>query len=162
MNLNRKYKIKSLPKLQTGGEKAYETHVAWPLFEAARLEPSKPYAETGLANLRWALSLQQTNGWFKKCCLNGPSKPLTHAIGYVLRGVLEGYLFTSEPSLLKACRKTADGLVSAISNDGFLPGRLDSNWRGKTKWACLTGSVQIAYCLLILYKYTALTTEHII
>ena len=41
------------------GEKAYDTHVAWGLFEAARIEPGRGYAEAAMANVRWALSLQQ-------------------------------------------------------------------------------------------------------
>ena len=39
------------------GEKAYETHVAWGLLEAARLEPDSSYADAALANVRWALQL---------------------------------------------------------------------------------------------------------
>ena len=136
------------------GEKTYETHVAWGLFEAARLEPSKPYAEAALANVRWALQWQRENGWFEKCCLTDPSRPLTHTIGYALRGVIEPYRFTNDEFYLKAARKTADGLLTAIRNGGFLPGRLDRNWRGTVEWACLTGSVQIAHCWLMLYQYT--------
>jgi len=139
------------------GEKAYETHVAWGLLEAARLEPDKPYAEAALANVRWALGLQQDNGWFHKCCLTDPSQPLTHALGYVLRGILEAYRFTNEAALLHACQKTAEGLLTAIHENGFLPGRLNSNWRGTVPWACLTGSVQIACCWLMLYQYTGET-----
>lgn len=37
------------------GEKAYETHVAWGLFEAARLEANQGYGEAGLRQVRWAL-----------------------------------------------------------------------------------------------------------
>ena len=40
------------------GEKAYETHVAWGLYEAARLEPGRGYAEAATKNLNWALSHQ--------------------------------------------------------------------------------------------------------
>ena len=45
------------------GERTYDTHVAWGLFEAARLEPDKPYGEFGIANVQWALSHQHENGW---------------------------------------------------------------------------------------------------
>ena len=48
----------------------------------------------------------------------------------------------------------ADGLLGAMNDDGFLPGRLDSNWRAAVEWACLTGSVQNAHCFLILYEST--------
>jgi hypothetical protein len=136
------------------GEKVYETHVAWGLLEAARVGADKSYADAALGNIRWALHSQQTNGWFKDCCLSDPAQPLTHTLGYALRGILEAYLFTNDPSLLAACRRTADGLLSAVDRDGFLPGRLDSEWRDVVSWACLTGSVQIAYCWLRLYCET--------
>jgi hypothetical protein len=137
------------------GEKVYETHVSWGLLEAARVVADKSYADAALANIRWALQSQQTNGWFKDCCLSDPAQPLTHTLGYALRGILEAYLFTKDPSLLAACRRTSDGLLSTIDRDGFLPGRLDSQWRKVVSWACLTGSVQIAYCWLQLYRETS-------
>ena len=136
------------------GEKAYETHVAWGLFEAARLEPSAPYAAAAMANVRWALGHQRANGWFEKCCLYDPVRPLTHTLGYALRGVLEAYRFASEPDLLAAARRTADGLLGGLRDDGYLPGRFDSDWRPAVNFACLTGSVQISYCWLMLYRYT--------
>lgn len=140
------------------GEKAYDTHAAWGLLEAARIEPDAPYVDKALANVKWALSLQHNNGWFDKCCLTDPSQPLTHTLGYVLRGITEAYKFSNETNLLHACRRTANGLLKVIRlQDGFIPGRLDKNWRGTVPWACLTGSVQIAHCWLILYQYTGET-----
>lgn len=136
------------------GEKVYETHVSWGLFEAGRVEPGAGYAESALRQVRWALGHQRENGWFANCCLSDPRQPLTHTLGYVLRGVLEAYRFTSDDELLAASRRTADGLLSALGEDGFLPGRLDDRWRGTVRWACLTGTVQIAYCWLALYGAT--------
>ena len=43
------------------------------------------------ATSSWALTKQRVNGWFADCCLNDPTRPLTHTIGYALRGVIEGY-----------------------------------------------------------------------
>lgn len=141
------------------GEKVYDAHVAWGLFEAARIEPTRNYDAAALANIRWALSLQKDNGWFDKCCLVDPSKPLTHTLGYTLRGILEAYRYAEESDLLQASIKTADGLVQAINmEDGFLPGRLYANWKGAVPWSCLTGSVQIAICWLMLYEYTGNAT----
>lgn len=136
------------------GEKVYETHVSWGLLEAARLEPQRGYAEAALKNIRWALGFQRDNGWFDECCLSDPSQPLTHTLGYVLRGLIEAFCFTNDATLLSACRKTADALLAALDEDGFLPGRFDASWRGTVRWACLTGSVQIAYCWLVLYEHT--------
>jgi prenyltransferase beta subunit len=138
-------------------DKAYETHVSWGLFEAARLEPESDYARAALANIRWALSLQNENGWFRDCCLSEADNPLTHTIGYVLRGVIEAFRFSGDEEYLRASVKTADALVGAIRADGALPGRLDANWNGTVEWTCLTGNVQIAACWFMLFKHTGET-----
>jgi hypothetical protein len=136
------------------GEKAYETHVAWGLFEAARVEPNPAWADAALRNVHWALGRQRPNGWFQDCCLNDPTAPLTHTLGYVLRGLVEAHRFTGDPALLDAARRTADGLLSAVRPDGALPGRLDQHWLPRAKWSCLTGNVQVAHSWLMLYQAT--------
>jgi Squalene-hopene cyclase C-terminal domain len=136
------------------GEKAYETHVAWGLLEAAQVAGEQRYADAAMKNVHWALTKQQRNGWFADCCLTDPSQPLTHTLGYALRGILQAYLYAQEASLLEAGRRTGEGLLSAIEPAGFLPGRLDQSWQGTVTWSCLTGSVQIAHCLLLLYQTT--------
>lgn len=136
------------------GEKAYETHVAWGLFEAARVEQDTSYTAAAMANIRWALSKQQPNGWVADCCLDDPIHPLTHTLGYFLRGVVEAYRFSADPALLAAARRTADGLLSRLESDGRLPGRLDANWQPCVDWVCLTGNVQIAHSWLLLYRFT--------
>jgi hypothetical protein len=135
-------------------DKAYETHVSWGLFEAARLEPESDYARAALANIEWALSLQNENGWFRDCCLTEPEHPLTHTLGYVLRGVIEAYRFSRKQQFLDASVRTADALMGAMRPDGDLPGRLDEDWKGTVDWTCLTGNVQIAACWLILFEHT--------
>ena len=73
------------------GEKSYETHVAWGLFEAAKLEPTSDFGDAGLRQVRWALTKQLSNGWFASNCLETPDAPLTHTIGYALRGVIRPF-----------------------------------------------------------------------
>jgi hypothetical protein len=136
------------------GEKTYETHVSWGLFAADGIEPNRGYGAAGLRQLSWARSKQHANGWLSSCCLTDPEAPLTHTLGYALRGLLEGYKFSSHPEILAAARLTADGLMSALREDGYLPGQLDRSWRGAVSWACLTGSVQVAHCWLTLYQLT--------
>lgn len=134
------------------GEKAYETHVSWGLFEAARVAPNEGFGEAGLKQVRWALTQQRANGWFDANCLEEPEAPLTHTIGYVLRGIVEAHLWSKDAALLEAALRTADGLLPAIGSDGHLPGRLDSDWRGAVDWVCLTGSTQIAHSFLLLAR----------
>ncbi|NTV70743.1 MAG: hypothetical protein HGA71_11400 [Azonexaceae bacterium] len=136
------------------GEKAYETHVSWGLFEAARLEPNQGFGEAGIKQVRWALTKQADNGWFASNCLSSPEEPLTHTVGYVLRGVIEAYRFSGDEALLIAAQRTADALLKVIESDGRIGGQLDKNWRPTVDWVCLTGSVQIAACWFLLYSIT--------
>ena len=132
------------------GDKAYETHVAWGLFEAARVAPGEGYGEAGLRQVRWALTRQAANGWFHDNCLSRPEAPLTHTIGYVLRGVIEAYRFAGTDDLLAAALRTAEPLTACLDEAGSLPGRLDAAWRPAGRYACLTGIAQIAACWFLL------------
>jgi len=136
------------------GEKVYDCHVAWGLLEAARIAPHEPYAEAAMRNLDWAISHQAGNGWFNRCCLVDRRSPLTHTIGYALRGIVEGYRFSGDRKLLEAALRGAEGTLSALGPDGFLPGCLNSQWQGTVPWSCLTGTAQIAICWLLLYQET--------
>jgi hypothetical protein len=135
-------------------DKAYDTHVAWGLFEAARASENPRYGAAGLANVRWALSLQSANGWFDRCCLDDPARPLTHTIGYALRGVIEAYRYDPDSAILDAAIRCADGITSALQADGLIPGRLDHEWKGDRSWCCLTGNAQIAHSWLLLDRIT--------
>lgn len=137
------------------GDKAYETHVSWGLFEADRVAPGEGYGEAGLKQVRWAISRQRANGWFDDNCLTQPSSPLTHTIGYVLRGIIEAHRWQAHPDLIASARRCADGLLPAISGQGYLAGRLNANWQPAANYACLTGSAQIASCYFLLHEIEA-------
>jgi len=136
------------------GEKVYETHVSWGLFEAERVDPNRGYGECGLKNARWAMTWQRDNGWFDQCCLDQPEIPLTHTIGYNLRGLVEAYRLSEETDILQACVRNADGILGLVTGEGYLPGRIDANWKPAAKWVCLTGSAQIAHSMLYLFLFT--------
>lgn len=126
------------------GDKVYETHVAWGLMDADRVAPGQGFGDAALRNLRWAMSRQEPNGWFRDCCLEEPTAPLTHTIGYALRGLVAGWEHFGDTEVLAAAHRTAQGLLGAVRADGALPGRLDREWRAAVRWSCLTGNVQIA------------------
>ena len=138
-------------------EQTYEAHVAWGLFEAARVASDSRYASYGLANVRWALQYQASTGWFARCCLEDPERPLTHTLGYVLRGVVEAYRISGDTTFLDSATRCAEGAMSALLPSGALPGHLNSNWGGPASWSCLTGSAQIAHCWLMLAEMTGRT-----
>lgn len=136
------------------GEKAYETHVSWGLLEAAKASGNTIYGDAALKNIEWAITKQHNNGWFSDCCLDDPTRPLTHTLGYVSRGIMEGFLYSRDKNLLTSVMKFADAIVNIVDDEGYLPGRWNQNWTPAVKWVCLTGSVQIAHTLLLVYKET--------
>jgi len=133
------------------GDKVYETHVAWALFEADRLDPAQGYGEAAMRQIAWAISRQTHTGWFADNCLDWPDAPLTHTIGYTLRGLVEAWnwsLWRNEPdeAVLTAACRTAEALAGCIDEVGRIPGQLDRNWRGVGDYVCVTGNAQIAAC----------------
>ncbi len=126
------------------GEKAYETHVSWGLFEADRIAPAEGYGDAGMRQIHWAIGKQRDNGWVEDCCLNEPQTPLTHTLGYYLKGLVEAHRWSGDADVLAAAERTANGLYSARRADGSLPGRLHADWRPAVEWSCLSGNVQIA------------------
>lgn len=136
------------------GEKAYETHVAWGLFEAERVAPGYGFGDAGLRQVAWALGKQNELGWFASNCLSDPEAPLTHTIGYALRGVVEAWRLTGRDDLLRGACRTADGLLPAVGSDGWLAGQLDAGFQPRAGYVCLTGSVQIAHSLILLRQAT--------
>lgn len=135
-------------------DKAYETHVSWGLFEAARVAENALWGEAGMRQVHWALTKQRSNGWMENCCLINAANPLTHTLGYALRGILEAWRYAQDERCLVAACRLADGLLTALGPDGRLPGRLRSDWSAGAPWVCLTGTVQIAHCWLLLYRAT--------
>lgn len=137
------------------GAKAYDTHISWGLAEAARVSREKSYEQAVRRNMAWAVRLQRPNGWFERCCLTDFSRPLTHTIGYVLRGLYEGYALLKEDWIGSAALHGAEALLGCVKEDGFLPGRFDEQWRPRVPWACLTGAVQLAAVWMLLARHSA-------
>ena len=136
------------------GEKAYDTHVARGLLEAVRVQSVPRWEEAAFRNVRWAIGKQAPNGWVHDCCLSDPAAPLTHTLGYFLRGLLEGVQFRHDDAVLTAAERLGHGLRSTQRSDGALPGQLRSDWRAAVSWVCLTGGAEIAECWFDLYRWT--------
>jgi hypothetical protein len=136
------------------GEKAYETHVSWALFEAESIEPGRGYGDAGLRQVRWAISKQRPNGWVADCCLEQPQTPITHTLGYMLRGLIEAYRFVGDRQFRESARRLAEALALVQEPSGRLAACWDSAWRPTVDYACLTGISQIAACWFLLHSIT--------
>lgn len=136
------------------GLKSYDTHIAWGLYQAAKVTGCKDFLDAAERNIKWALSFQHDNGWPASCCLSNPDIPLTHTIGYYFRGLIEAYRHTNNYQYLDAALLMSSGLSEVVTDSGFLPGRIGNHWNAAADWSCLTGSAQIAACLFILAEIT--------
>jgi hypothetical protein len=126
------------------GPKAYEARTGLALAECGDLLDQLSYRQAASKMADYALSMQRRNGWFAENDLDRHEEPLTHTIGYVLEGLHGIGTRQGRHDCLQAVDRTLDALVVLIRQDGFLAGRLRSDWSAAVDWACLTGSSQIA------------------
>lgn len=122
----------------------YNTRVAYGLALAAKTLDDTRFADAARANVDWALTQAQPNGWFANNDLEHNDRPLTHTIAYATRGVMEVGAILDLPEYIERARIAAAAVAATQRRDGALPGRLDAQWRSAARWSCLTGNAQMA------------------
>ncbi len=125
------------------GGHVYNARAAWGLALYGVRANDLAAQQAARRAAEFALKNQLDNGWFTDNCLSDPLHPLTHTIAYAAQGVLEIGLLLDEPRFVEAARKTARGVMGALGAGGFLPGRLDRDWRAAVDWSCVTGAAQM-------------------
>ena len=134
------------------GPNPYYTRVAWALLKLNSFTGQKIFKEAAMKNLKWAITMQYPNGWFKNNCLSNHKRPLTHTIAYATRGILESGLILKDDFLIERAKITADKLLEIQMDDGSLVGCYNFKWQPVVNWRCLTGIAQISIIWLKLYK----------
>lgn len=76
-------------------------------------------------------------------------------MAYTVRGLLEVWIYKQRQELIQAARKALDGLVQCVADTGWLSGEFDQDFAPAADWVCVTGSSQIAHCLLISHEILA-------
>lgn len=136
------------------GATVYNVKAAWGLAEFGAVTHCSRYIDAALDNAEFAMRLQLPNGWFEKCCLSDPERPLLHTIAYTMQGLLGLGRLTGRADLIRAAQRTADSLLTLMEKDGFIPGEIDRGFKGAVDWCCLTGSAQTAIVWAELYEIT--------
>ena len=132
----------------------YNSRVGWALILHGKYTKNNIYIDAGEKSVKYAISQQNGNGWFRSNCLNDPRNPLLHTICYAIEGLLGAYYELNKSEYLKCAILPADHLLDRIQDDGNISGRFDANWNGMVKWNCLSGSAQLACILLSLFSIT--------
>jgi hypothetical protein len=120
----------------------YNVKAAWGLAEMGAALQRTDFIAAAARNAEFALTKQLSNGWFQDCCLEDPQRPLLHTIAYTMQGLIGIARIADRLDFTAAAAKTAKALEKLMDKDGFLPGRIRSDFTEASKWCCLTGSAQ--------------------
>ncbi|MGE3153626.1 MAG: hypothetical protein AB7G48_13585 [Nitrospiraceae bacterium] len=129
----------------------YNSRVGWSLILLGQSCGDPRYVEAGERNIRFSLSQQNTNGWFRNNCLTDSAAPLLHTISYAIEGIWEAGELLKHADYLHYAKLSAERLLGAVREDGSMPGRLNHQWQGTVTWSCLTGNAQLAGIWLRLF-----------
>lgn len=129
----------------------YNSRVGWALVLLGQCCADPRYLDGGEKNVRFSLSQQNQNGWFRNNCLTDSATPLLHTISYAIEGIWGAGEALQHTEYLRRAARSAEALLDTLREDGSVPGRLDSEWKGTVEWSCLTGDAQLAGIWLRLY-----------
>jgi uncharacterized protein YyaL (SSP411 family) len=119
-----------------------------------QVEYSAERERVARANLDWALSEQQSSGFFDNCAFERGKAPFTHTIAYATRGLLEsGDLLKDDRYIDAACR-CADAALKHVKDDGFLAGQISVTGKDAAHYCCLTGNCQFSIVWAKLFDRT--------
>jgi len=127
-----------------GVEKVIDTRVSWALLLLYRHTGSKAHFIAAERNLQWALTQQDSDGWFRNCAFTRQADPFTHTLSYTAEGLFECGQILRRGDCVDAARRTADALLLRQRAGGGLASTYAAGWRETSRSSCLTGNCQIA------------------
>lgn len=130
--------------VRPGEVKTYTCLCAWAMYRAALACDDGYLKDSAVRAIEAALRQRNEAGWLKNNCLTDSSAPLTHTVGYALQGIFEVGVLADRQDFTEAARHSLAGALSSVHDNGFLSGRLDSEWKPRVDFVCLTGSLQLA------------------
>ena len=131
---------------------SYYSRVAWALLQAHALTGRSAWRKGAMGQLEWARENQLDNGWFRLNSFDLRKDPFTHTIVYAAEGFHGAGLILEDDRYLRCARDVADALRARVDSSGYVPGEFDARWANSHRYACLTGSAQLAGLLLRLYS----------
>ena len=127
-----------------GTPHVYNTRTAWAILRMNQVEYSAERERVARANLDWALSEQQSSGFFDECAFERGLAPFTHTIAYATRGLLECGELLEDNRYHDAAQRCADATLKQVREDGFLPGQITIDGKAAASYCCLTGNCQFS------------------
>ena len=122
------------------------------LFELSKVTNEEKYLLLAKRIINHTLSYRLKNGFFKNSDFYSNESILTHNLGYIVEALIDCSKIIGDQKILDIANTSLDAVVNLILENGFLPSRINSKMKKITNDICLTGSAQIALCLLKSHK----------
>jgi SAM-dependent methyltransferase len=136
-------------------EHTYYVKVAAALLGLARVTGSDMFYDAALKNIRWTISCQTEDGFFRYTHFKEGESPFLHTITYVLEGLMDSYDLVKEKSILDAAMRSVDALREINqTRDLLLCSQYDERWVRANRERCITGLAQWAGIALRAYDHT--------
>ncbi len=134
---------------------AYEDRVStYSAYLACRLAEWGDYAGDRAAlaaasrHLDWTLAHRRSNDWIALAGFDEEQhqadEAFTHTIAYTIAGILSTAETLGRNDGIAAAAVAAERLARRLELSRFLPGLIGSDWRGRSRYTCLTGNCQMA------------------
>jgi folate-dependent phosphoribosylglycinamide formyltransferase PurN len=142
---------------------AYEDRVStYSAYLACRLAEWGDYAADRAAlaaagrHLDWILAHRRSNDWIALAGFDEvqhhADEAFTHTIAYTLAGILSTAENLCRSDGIAAAAAAAERLAHRLELSRFLPGLIGGDWRGRSRFACLTGNCQMALIWFRLHR----------
>jgi hypothetical protein len=99
-------------------------------------------------HLDWTLAHRRPNGWVAFAGFDEgqhqADEAFTHSIAYTIAGILSTAETLGRSDGIAAATAAAERLARRLELSSFLPGLIGSDWRGHSRYVCLTGNCQMA------------------
>jgi len=143
------------PFVPTQTQHTYNVRVAWIMLSYARQIDDQRIFEAASANMRFALSMQRSNGWFAENGMKFNDAPCLHETAYSTRGLIECGILAGDEEAVRGAMRAADALLARQRNDGGLGGDFfREDWTPLYGATCLTGLCQMSINWMILFEHT--------
>jgi hypothetical protein len=133
------------------GDLSYNSMVSWGMAELGDALGDETLTSAAHASaVHYATLVDERNWPYRSGFSDADSGfPLTHTLGYTIQGLIETARLTDDDALRASGQKLLQGARAVIDRSGgFMPGRVHPGWNGGARWACLTGSAQLACSFL--------------
>ena len=126
----------------------YSAYLACRLAEWGDYAADRAALAAASRHLDWTLAQHRPNDWIALAGFDDEQhqadEAFTHTIAYTLAGILSTAEALGRSDGIAAANAAAERLARRLELSRFLPGLIGSDWRGRSRYTCLTGNCQMA------------------